>query len=65
MTMRDAVMLSLGIVWLWVGLEAGYRIGQHHPRATEFVTYAAAVELATERQQVGYEKGFEACQEQF
>jgi hypothetical protein len=61
---KTLVAIAAVLFVLAIGAQS-YRAGQKHPSAQEFLSVQAAVELATERQQTGYDKGFEACQEQF
>lgn len=64
--MRNWMIGSIAVmVALWIGVECGYRIGSHNPNRSQWMRRDDAIELATERQSVGYDRGFQACQEQF
>lgn len=61
---RVIIAVGVGAMVLVAGAQS-YKDGQRHPDQKIWMKVSDGVSLATERQQVGYDKGFEACQEQF
>lgn len=64
-TFEKILIAVIAFLFGSVILSQTYMAGQRNPDPQKYITVDKSVDLATERQQAGYDAGFTFCQEQF